>query len=351
MHKYTELAEAIEDMNAQSELYRPTSFWSNASQRIVDELNEQGIERFRRFTSTLSFFVPTYGLPGNCFTKELVDALTNTVEKDFPDLVKAKLGLKQFLIGEMWAHSDFSVIKAADIESNLPYLHLFSESSFGQPVEQFEFENRKFSRSSLNYLLGLSMLKKQLKGYVPETVMEIGGGFGTLGEILSTTGIKNLRYIDVDIPPTSFVAQHYLTALLGEDKVATYKKTKTQTEIQIANLPTASVLCSWQIEKLVGKIDLFVNFISFQEMEPKVVHNYLSHVSRLKADWILLRNMKEGKNVKTDTNSVGVEIPILSEDYLTMLPDYQLVDRNIVPFGYRTVDNFHSELLLLKRIK
>ena len=83
-------------------------------------------------------------------------------------------------------------------------------------------------------------------------------------------------------------------------------------------------------------------------MEPHVVSNYLNHVARLKTEWILLRNMKEGKNIRKDKNSVGVEIPILSDDYLTMLPAYELVERSVVPFGYKTVDNFHSELLLLR---
>ena len=54
----------------------------------------------------------------------------------------------------------------------------------------------------------------------------------------------------------------------------------------------------WQIEKLKGKIDLFVNFISFQEMEPEVVKNYLLKVINLKPKYILLRNLREGKQIK-----------------------------------------------------
>jgi putative sugar O-methyltransferase len=216
-------------------------------------------------------------------------------------------------------------------------------------MEQFEFDGNKYSRSSLNYLLGLTLLKKHLKGYVPKTILEIGGGFGTLGEILFRSGIADLRYIDIDIPPTSFVAQHYLSKLMGAANVTSYSQTKKLDIIDIESLTPASVLCSWQIEKLRGNVDLFVNFISFQEMEPHVVENYLSHVTRLNSKWILLRNMREGKNIKKDHVSVGVEVPILSDDYGKMLKKYELIDRNVIPFGYKTVDNFHSELLLFKR--
>jgi hypothetical protein len=95
-------------------------------------------------------------------------------------------------------------------------------------------------------------------------------------------------------------------------------------------------------------VDLFVNFISFQEMEPHIVKNYLGHVTRLGARWILLRNMREGKQLRKN-DWVGVDTPILGDDYLAMLPAYELLERNVIPFGYQTVDGFHSELLLLKR--
>jgi hypothetical protein len=121
-------------------------------------------------------------------------------------------------------------------------------------------------------------------------------------------------------------------------------------ELLIEELPPASVLCAWQIEIVRGRVDLFVNFISFQEMEPPIVQNYLAHVSRLNARWVLLRNLREGKQKRGHPDHwVGVETPILGDDYLDMLPEYELVERNVHPFGYRTVDGFHSELLLLRR--
>lgn len=114
-------------------------------------------------------------------------------------------------------------------------------------------------------------------------------------------------------------------------------------------MPQASVLCSWQIEHLVGNVDLFVNFISFQEMEPPVVENYMAHVRRLGARYVLLRNLKEGKQRRREGCSVGVDNPVMGDDYAAMLPGYEVVARNTLPFGYQTVDGYHSELQLLKR--
>jgi hypothetical protein len=120
--------------------------------------------------------------------------------------------------------------------------------------------------------------------------------------------------------------------------------------INIKKLKNFTSLVSWQIEMLKGKIDLFVNFISFQEMEPNIVKNYLDIVSRLKPNYILLRNLKEGKNLKKGV-IIGVEKAIKSEDYVSFLKkNYFIVNRNVIPFGFRTLDNFNSELLLFKRI-
>jgi putative sugar O-methyltransferase len=258
------------------------------------------------------------------------------------------LALEQFLDGTSGALSDYRVLKAADDPSRIPHLHHFSETQTGSPIEQFQFEGRYFSRSSLNYLLGLALLKKHLRDETLSVVLEIGGGFGILGEILATSGLENCHYIDLDIPPTAFAAQYYLTSVLGGDKVATYAQTRLQTTIEIGGLPQASVLCPWQIERLRGKVDLFVNFISFQEMEPFIVKNYLHQVDRLGARYVLLRNLREGKQQRTSAFEEGVDQPIYGDDYLAMLPRYELVERNVIPFGYRTVDNFHSEILLLR---
>ena len=347
MYDYPELQMAREDMLLQEEYYQPSKFWGEASTTIVDEISKFGINNFRSIPTALDFFVPTYGSPGGGFSRDQSEALLKYFCNAWPEERKPILALQKFLSGHFSALSDYRVLKASDDLNKVPYLHKFSESKVGNPVEQFELEGRIFSRSSLNYLLGISMLKKHLNEDLPRTVLEIGGGFGTLGEVLGSSGISDFQYIDVDIPPTSFIAQYYLSQIFGNSNVFTYAQSANLETIEIKALPKISVLCSWQIERLVGQIDLFVNFISFQEMEPHIVRNYLSHVTRLGARWILLRNMKEGKNISRGSE-VGVVTPILGDDYLSMLPNYELVDRNTVPFGYQTVDDFNSELLLLK---
>jgi hypothetical protein len=166
---------------------------------------------------------------------------------------------------------------------------------------------------------------------------------------LKYSGIEKIKYIDIDIPAVSYVAWHYLNCIYGS-KLNTISSMLSEDIISIENLNECTVLNNWQIERVKGNIDLFVNFISFQEMEPEIVANYLGHVNRLKATWILLREIREGKQVKMTEDGVGVKTPILTNDYIEMLKEnYVLIDEDVDIFGYRTADNFHSELLLFRR--
>jgi len=339
---------AVKLLKKQNEIYQPTSFWAEASHQINKEIIEVGVEQFRRTPTALSFFVPGYGPPTSGLSENQVDSLLQNWETAYPKDKKSKQTLKHFLSGKQSALSDYRVFLASYQKNKLPALHNFSESTYGQPVEQFEWDGKRYSRSALNYLLGMSFLKQHLDHEIPKTILEIGGGFGTLGEIWSQAGIENWKYIDIDIPPTQFVADYYLKSILGSENVTSFEEVKDHETIDIKKLKPASVLCSWQIEHLVGEVDLFVNFISFQEMEPHVVKNYLTHVERLNTKWILLRNMREGKQIQKDGH-VGVLTPIRSDDYVSMLPNYDFVESNVHPYGFETVDGFHSELQLFKR--
>ena len=348
MPRYPELQKAFALLEKQSDLYRPTSFWSEASQKLAHEFEEIGIENFRRGPLALSYFVPSYGPPALGLLKEQVELLTQTFNRHYPDHKRGRLTLNAYLSGHLNALADYRVLIAANSEPDAFGLTSFSESSVGNPNEQFTFDAKQYSRSALNYLLGLSLLKQHVDLSSVNTVLEIGGGFGTLGEILGKAPQKGLKYIDVDIPPTHFAAEYYLKTVFDNDKVASFAGLNDLSTINISNLPDFTVMCSWQLEKLQGEVDLFVNFISFQEMEPEVVENYLGHVNRLGAKWILLRNMREGKQRATSSVS-GVRDPILDADYIKFLQHYELIERNVHPYGYQTVDGFHSELFLFHR--
>ncbi len=336
-----------EDMEQQEALFQPTEFWRGASERMVRELEEGGMENFRQLAGPRGFFVPSYGPPGNLLTPGEVERLEGVILEGAERGSKKHRTLQEAVDGSAWAMADYRVFLAGDRPEIRPDLSEVSESRGGNPPDGLEIEGRCFSRSMLNYLHGLVFLKQQLGAEGMEevrTVLEIGGGFGTLGEILHQCG-PEYAYLDVDIPPTGAVATYYLGQIEGL-KLQDYGETR---ELKVVPVPGAGrqmVLCPWQLPRVRGSVDLLWNFISFQEMEPEVVRFYLGEGRRLGAKYVLLRNLREGKQKKRPGSLVGVDTPILGEDYDGFLPDYRLVATNVFPFGYRTVDGFHSELRL-----
>lgn len=341
----------LDDVKTAPALYRPTHFWEQGLVRLAADIEATGIENFRRADACLSYFVPTYGFPGFGVCPDAYEGTFAALAAAGHGDAKTRMRLQRALSGEEQAHADYRVHLASS-GGGQPHIDRVSESRAGNPIEHFEFDGRRFSRSLLNYLLGLGFLKQSLPGAHIGVVMEIGGGFGSLGEALLADPENDLLYIDVDIPPTAFAATWYLQQVLGSENVGTYEDLQDLEEIEIADLRRrykAVVLCPWQLERLRGKIDLFVNFISFQEMEPPVVENYCRHVARLGADAALLRNLREGKQKRTATNDVGVVEPIPGDRYDRFFPDYRIAAVNTEPYGYKTVDGFHSELRLYTR--
>ncbi|MGO2074584.1 MAG: putative sugar O-methyltransferase [Pseudoalteromonas sp.] len=335
----------VKQLEKQSSLYKPSVFWQEATAVMLGDLKNNHLENFRSLPSSLIFFVPTYGYPGNSFSKENIQSLKNWVKRENLNK-KQEAYLDQFTTGYSAALADYRTLAASEYgSSSKPNLLSFSESKIGKPIEHFEIDGSYYSRSAMNYLNGLSFLKKHVDISQLNSVMEIGGGFGSLGEILHQT-LPNVKYID--IPPTIYYATYYLQQIMGKDSVSTYEDIEHKNSINLLSLKKYSVLPSWTIEMLQGEIDLFINFISFQEMEPDIVENYLNNIDRLQAKWILLRNSREGKALRSKQR-FGVDKSILSEDYIKMLPNYSLIETNVYPYGFKTVDGFHSEIMLFKR--
>ena len=342
-----ELYLLLNDMAQQSVLYKPTNFWQEASKIIIDDIEQNGLKNFRALQSSMNMFAPVYGYHDYIEDKSLF-AITKAALHDVTTDVKSNIKLDLLFSGQTQAFSDYRVLKATNKEY-APFTDRVSESKIGCPKEQHTFDGRNFSRSFLNYLLGLNFLKQHIENPEIGTVLEIGGGFGTFGEILLSDERTNCFYINVDIPPVSFISSYYLKEVFGAKNIADYQELREYNSLNIMDLKQkykALNIASWQVPKLKGKIDLFVNFISFQEMEPEVVKNYSNYINALNPQYILLRNIQEGKKKKDKNTIYGVEEPILGTDYDNFFPEYKLVATDGSIFGFQTEDGFHSQLRL-----
>lgn len=326
----------LADMEQADPLYRPTNFWQTGLAEIVRTLRRRGVEDFRAQPSSHRFFVPMY----RSLSAPVRAAAGAVKAVGRPALAERMMGLER-------ARWEYAVVQQLD-PGGEPDLRNVSESTWGEPTEQVEFDGRRYSKSMLNYLRGLVAVKRHVPDLKIRTVMEIGGGYGTLGEILAPQGIT---YVDVDIPPVGFVATRYLQEVLGADAVADYAETRDWDSVDVGTLAEhrrSAVLCPWQLPKVVGEIDLFVNFISFQEMEPPVVANYVEQVKRLGAKVVLLRNSTTGKQV-VDEGRLGVREAITRDTYLDLFSGYDLTFSDSALFGNDDPGRLASEVMVFVR--
>ncbi|WP_181197888.1 putative sugar O-methyltransferase [Enhygromyxa salina] len=328
----------LADAAAAPELYRPTRFWQPCSDLIVAELETRGPASFRRHPSALRFFVPVFRR-ASPIQRQLASALGFVGEHPWQRRAR------------VIAEREFAIVAAAD-KPGRPQLAAFSESEVGRPDEQFVFEGRRFSCSALRYLRMLALLKKTVDTHAVRNVLEIGGGFGTLGEIL-LSGDPDAFYVNVDIPPLSFVSSYYLRQVFGADAIATYDHTRELEVIDLDQLRgqgfRGAVLCAWQLPKLRGSFELFVNSVSFQEMEPRVVENYSALVQALVSDYVVLRNSVKGKTVASAADEIGVVEPVVRDDYLRFFELFERVAADGTIFGDTSTKGFVSEVTVWKK--
>ena len=346
MTSYKELLQLLIDRQLkQEEAFQTTDFWEYATNELSKILINNEIHRFRSDPACLTYFVPTYGHPAMGLT---VDQIAEISKISDAASVKQRNTISNFVTGYSHATADHRVIQACVTGLGKNPFKNFDESPVGQPLEQFIFDGNRCSRPTHNYMLGLLFLLSHDPDLRLNSVVELGGGHGALGEILFKSELDVSQYVNFDIPPTCIFAEYYLNQIF-QNQLCSNLNDIWRDEIQISDLNGLHVRPNWDIQNLAGPIDLFVNYHSFQEMEPTVVKRYLDEIVRLEPSYLLLRNIREGKQKKV-ADGLGVETPTTSQDYVDWLSaEFKLVGHDSQTFGFVTADNFHSELSLWKR--
>jgi putative sugar O-methyltransferase len=218
--------------------------------------------------------------------------------------------------------------------------------------DRYEIGGLHFTKPMLNYLKGLAFFRRACPQERLGSVLEIGGGYGSLGEILLKSDTE-VRYVNVDIPPVAAVSSYYLSQLFGKDAVMSYSTSRELLEIELGVLLATcriAVCTPWQLPKIRGTVDLFVNYVSFQEMEPHVVENYVHQVTPLINRYALIRNSVTGKKKASVAGSLGVRRRTTLEMIIEYFDDFEVIDRDSLAFGEENRSgSFKSEVVLLRR--
>jgi putative sugar O-methyltransferase len=307
-------------------------------------LEHEGISQFKSWPSAGRFFYPRYGLD---FTGPQLDKIgqyaTHLNRTAHLPWVLSRLS------GSLDASRDLDIALAMLERSTVDIdLLKYGESDVGNSPQRFRLagaDGPRYGRPYLNYAKILAAYST-VTSRPPRTVLELGGGFGALGELMHQHSPESV-YVDVDIPPLTNVAGWYLGKVidgkptLGPRDFIPGPNDGTWTTGFAASIP------SWRLPECpAGKFDLFVNAFSFQEMEPETVSSYADLVAQIGPLHVASQNSRGGKVLATPEREVGVTRKTTSD---MIVADFER-------HGYRVIGRFdrpacppQAQLVVLER--
>ena len=275
----------LEDMDRQSDLWKPTNYWKGHCARMRRELERHGLKGFRRnwnlmrgvdlgpkeVTLTRAPIVGESALAR--WARRL--SLCRQAEEYVDELVaranasgEAHMKRQMSLLYNLLQQGERAKVVCSRVD----------DSGAGDP-HLYVLDGRQYSSNMLHHIVLLSLLFHDAGTDEYQRVLEIGGGYGALAEALHKyRDVGSGYFVEVDIPPLVYVTTQYLKALFPE-KVVDYRQVRNSSRITARDIQgKILVIPPWSVPALDLRFDLLWNSISFQEMEPDVVTNYLEFV-------------------------------------------------------------------------
>ncbi len=164
------------------------------------------------------------------------------------------------------------------------YLDKINEDEYGNPIF-ITYNDKKYSFSSLNSIIELDTINKNLDIKKLNFILEIGAGSGRTCSSLIKINEK-LKYTICDIPPTLFIAQKNLSHLFPHKKIFKFRNFDNYSNIK-NEFENADIIFITpdQIRLLPNKIfDLSIAIDCLHEMNKSQVDNYFNEFDRLSSN-------------------------------------------------------------------
>jgi len=284
---YKLLKKIIADEKQVETIYKPSEYWRDNSIRTTKSILKFGLSDFRSRAQILKGFGdvlienPIDRFSGDSFKERiLLKILNNSLFKKyflFQYLNFIKMRNKQYLT---YRNLYCEKLLTEWFNKFLKKHHL-PPTFVGRPSNYLLYNKKKIGISYLTAFWRINCLEKFINFKKIESVFEIGGGFGAFSHSILHFyhNIKKLFYLD--LCPNIYIGTQYLKFFFKKS-VYDYLSTRNNKKIEVnENKREIFPICPWQIKQVDSKIDLFFNFASFQEMDEKIVYNYLSKLKNI----------------------------------------------------------------------
>ena len=199
------------------------------------------------------------------------------------------------------------------------------------------------------------MIALNKASFLPKTkeekkiVLEIGGGWGGFA-CQFKQNFPKVTYIIIDLPETLLFSAYYISVLFKNCKIYVDGENKKISKDDVANYDFLFLTFENAI-KIITKVDITLNMISFQEMTSDQVDSYLKWLKKIDCKKIYSFNRKKSKYnnqindvIKQIENYYNVkEIKVLNEQYIDL--PRRTKSKNIITkmfFGLKNIINIYK---------
>lgn len=303
----------ILDEKKQKVIWRASRYWTYRFDMVTSEILSSGIKEFLSNSKILSSF--GYHRPSYFMRKEApeLDALNREIQthagKDSKLAIRLPVWLKKitakymlkfplfnrlfnlyrlpylYVLADRYYFSSLRLLKELLRQNPLTHDILMRayENNLGKPTTLIEHtDDRMIGEATLKSVIHTSYIHKYLNPESRKSFLEIGGGYGALCSTILRTTKEVERYLLIDLPQTCYITTQFLKALFPGE-VVSYMEVRNVKEIGIETFGKRRIIVAptWMLPKVNLRFDCFINTASFQEMEKKIIRNYLNYVKKL----------------------------------------------------------------------
>jgi putative sugar O-methyltransferase len=326
----------IEEMSASveaaPEIYRPGRYWDNLIAMNLEMLESEGIANLKRTVSNnyYNWIVYTRHDPQlrqalrNWLLHPSLAPLTNRIERASGLRTLTHPGTVELLRSAKWRYKFFVGVlwELARREDTLGLTDRLSEPEAGNPIRIWN-RGRLISQDLANSIMELSFMARS--GVVRDGARfaELGAGYGRLAYVFSEA--LPLTYCIFDVPPALAVAQWYLTATLGPDRVVPYSPTNEFGSVEHKLVPgSVAFFTPDQLESFPDSwFDGMQTISTLPEMPQAQSSHYMALFAAKSARAIFLKQWREWRN---DADGSA----LCEQDYVLPTP-WQLSARRVDP--------------------
>ena len=316
------------------EIYRPGAFWDALIAQNLEMLETEGIANFKRTVSNnyYNWLVTSprdpqlqHALVG-WLRRPTTAPLVNRLEEPATGLRmltrEQSFGLSR---SAAWRYKLFvgTVWETARRQDTRGLTDSLSEPVVGNPI-RIRHRGRLVSQDLANSIIELSFAGRSGAIREGSRIAELGAGYGRLAYVFANAG-PALTYCIFDIPPALAVAEWYLTAVLGSERVVPYAPGSSFHTRQAQLTPgTVALFTPDQLETFPdGWFDLTQTISTLPEMPARQSQHYLKMLSAKSGSALFLKQWRRWYNEADD-------VELTEQDYSLAAP-WRLSARRVDP--------------------